>query len=126
VREDDINRLIDACKNHSVGGILALPAKDTIKQAEATGETSIITNTVDRSSLWHAQTPQMFRIGVLHDALTEALAVGVTITDEASALEWAGHAPLLVEGHGDNIKITRPEDLPLADFYFSQLRARTN
>jgi len=122
VRETDISRLIACGAQHPVGGILAVPVKDTIKQSLA-GEGNVIATTIDRSRLWHAQTPQMFRLGVLHDALSRALAAKASITDEASALEWAGHTPLLVEGHGDNIKITRPEDLPLAEFYFLQERS---
>ncbi len=124
VRQEDITQLIECCKQHPVGGILAIPVKDTIKQAEATGDahatTTTITATIDRSTLWQAQTPQMFRLGELHDALTQALAAGMAVTDEASALEWAGKSPVLVEGHGDNIKITCPEDLPLAQFFLSQ------
>lgn len=117
LRAADISRLIEACSAHPVGGILAVPVKDTIKQADHTAH---IVTTVDRESLWHAQTPQMFRLGMLRDALAQALADGVPITDEASALEHVGQRPLLVEGHADNLKITRPEDLPLAEFYVSQ------
>jgi len=76
--------------------------------------------TVDRSNLWHAYTPQMFRYRLLHDALEQALADGYEVTDEASAIEHAGHRPLLVEGHSDNIKITHPADLPLAEFLLKQ------
>ncbi len=120
LRQDDISQLIECCKHHPVGGILAVPVKDTIKQSTDSDEINSISATVDRSLLWHAQTPQMFRLGLLHDALTQAMAAGITMTDEASALEWCGQMPILVEGHGDNIKTTRPEDLPLAEFYFSQ------
>ena len=126
LRQDDVSQLIECCKHHPVGGILAVPVKDTIKQSSDSGETNTISATVDRSLLWHAQTPQMFRLGVLRDALKQALAAGVVITDEASALEWNGQMPILVEGHGDNIKITRPEDLPLAEFYFSQSRSTSS
>jgi 2-C-methyl-D-erythritol 4-phosphate cytidylyltransferase len=66
---------------------------------------------VDRSTIWQAFTPQMFRLGALHRALADSLVAGVAITDEASAIEWAGQAPRLVEGRSDNIKVTRPEDL---------------
>lgn len=117
VRPDDISLLIEHCQSHPVGGILAVPVKDTIKQSNRNGH---IIGTVDRESLWHAQTPQMFRLGMLRDALMQALSDDVLITDEASALEHAGQPPLLVEGHADNLKITRPEDLALAEFYFSQ------
>lgn len=123
VRADDISELINACKHHPVGGVLAMPAKDTIKQAAVSGSTDsipTIASTVDRSSLWQAQTPQMFRLGALYEALRQALAAGATITDEASAMEWSGQSPVLVESHGYNLKITCPEDLALAEFYFSQ------
>ena len=121
VRQDDITQLIERCQSHAVGGILAVPVKDTIKQSfKQSDQNPLIRKTIDRDSLWHAQTPQMFRLGMLRDALQQALADGVSITDEASALEHAGQHPLLVEGHADNLKITRPEDLPLAEFYFSQ------
>ena len=116
LRASDIDALIQQCADHPVGGILAVPVKDTIKQASAVGD---INTTVDRESLWHAQTPQMFRLGTLRAALEQALAEGAVVTDEASALEHVGQHPLLVEGHADNLKITRPEDLPLAEFYFS-------
>jgi len=126
LRQDDVSQLIECCKHHPVGGILAVPVKDTIKQSSDSAETNTISATVDRSLLWHAQTPQMFRLGVLRDALKQALSAGVVITDEASALEWNGQMPILIEGHGDNIKITRPEDLPLAEFYFSQSRSTSS
>jgi 2-C-methyl-D-erythritol 4-phosphate cytidylyltransferase len=114
LRSTDVDRLITACSDHTVGGILAVPVRDTIKQA---GADNLIAATVDRSRLWHAQTPQMFRLEDLRKALEQALAAGALITDEASALEWVGGQPLLVEGHADNIKITRPEDLAVAEFY---------
>jgi 2-C-methyl-D-erythritol 4-phosphate cytidylyltransferase len=121
VRQDDISQLVARCQSHAVGGILAVPVKDTIKQSfNEADQNPRISQTIDRECLWHAQTPQMFRLGMLRDALEQALSAGVPITDEASALEHAGHHPLLVEGHADNLKITRPEDLPLAEFYFSQ------
>jgi len=114
VRAQDIDALIRQAGAHPCGGILAVAARDTIKRA---GPHNEIHATVDRSTLWHAQTPQMFRVGPLADTLQRALQAGVTLTDEASAMEWAGQAPLLVTGHNDNIKITSPEDLALAEFY---------
>lgn len=114
VRAADINNLIHLCREHPVGGILAIPVMDTIKRVDAAG---VIDATIDRSSLWRAQTPQMFRLGALHGALEQALDAGAVVTDEASAMEWDGQWPLLVEGCADNIKITRPEDLALAEFY---------
>ncbi len=117
VREDDLQRLIDTAGAHPVGGLLAVPVRDTMKRADPDG---VVTETVSREHLWHALTPQMFRYGALRGALRSALADGVLVTDEAAAMERLGHMPLLVAGHGDNIKITRPEDLSLAEFYIGQ------
>jgi 2-C-methyl-D-erythritol 4-phosphate cytidylyltransferase len=77
-------------------------------------------DTVEREGLWHALTPQMFRLGSLRPALENALEAEQFVTDEASAMEYAGFQPLLVEGSATNIKITRPEDLALAGFYLQQ------
>ena len=85
-----------------------MPVRDTLKQADADGR---VTATPDRSLFWQAYTPQMFRLGVLRQALADALACGALITDEASAMERVGLAPRLVEGRADNIKVTRPEDM---------------
>ena len=104
----DLDRLLAELVDDPVGGLLAVPARDTLKRAGADGR---VVETVDRSLIWQAYTPQMFRFAALHRALADALVAGVTITDEASALEWAGQAPKLVEGRADNLKITRPEDL---------------
>jgi 2-C-methyl-D-erythritol 4-phosphate cytidylyltransferase len=105
---DDLDKLLSSLANDPVGGLLAVPARDTLKRADAHGRVS---ETVDRSTIWQAYTPQMFRLGALHRALADSLVADVAITDEASAIEWAGHAPRLVEGRSDNIKVTRPEDL---------------
>ncbi|WP_438696093.1 2-C-methyl-D-erythritol 4-phosphate cytidylyltransferase [Vibrio marinisediminis] len=117
VREADINTLIDVSQTHEVGGILASPVRDTMKRANGNNN---IEHTVDREALWHALTPQMFRAALLTRTLSEALAEGAIITDEASALEWAGYHPALVQGSADNIKITQPEDLALAEFYLER------
>lgn len=79
-----------------------------------------IEHTVDRTALWHALTPQMFRVQSLRERLFAALQQQVTITDEASAFEWRGEKPALVTGRADNLKITQPEDLALAEFYLSR------
>jgi 2-C-methyl-D-erythritol 4-phosphate cytidylyltransferase len=111
----DIHHLIDSLVNDEVGGILALPCADTLKNVEGKN----ILGTLDRSHIWRALTPQMFRYGDLKMALE--IAVGnPTITDEASALELQGKQPKIVEGRPDNIKITRPEDLALAQFFMAQ------
>lgn len=122
VRLSDILRLIHEVKNHAVGGILACPALDTMKEsARSLNNTSYqVCRTVSRENLWHALTPQMFRFGILLDALETVASNGAVVTDEASAVESKGYAPLLVTGARDNIKITYSEDLPLARFFLEQ------
>lgn len=105
---DDLDRLLARLKDDPVGGLLAVPARDTLKRATADGR---VAATIDRSVIWQAYTPQMFRLGLLRQSLERALAAEVPVTDESSAMEWAGHAPRLIEGRADNLKITRPEDL---------------
>lgn len=117
---EDLDRLFAELAEDSVGGLLAVPVRDTLKQADDAGR---VAATVDRSRLWHALTPQMFRLGMLHEALRAALARGLLVTDEAAAMEAAGYAPRLVEGRADNLKITRPEDLALAEFYLTRRAA---
>ncbi len=104
----DLDKLLSELADDPVGGLLAVPARDTLKRADAQGRVSA---TIDRSTVWQAYTPQMFRLGLLHRALAECLVADVAVTDESSAVEWAGLAPRLVEGRSDNIKVTRPEDL---------------
>lgn len=104
----DLDLLLAELAADRVGGLLAVPARDTLKRAGPDGR---VRETVDRATIWQAYTPQMFRLGELQRALADALLAGVAITDEASAMEWAGHAPRLIEGRGDNLKVTRPEDL---------------
>ncbi|WP_423840509.1 2-C-methyl-D-erythritol 4-phosphate cytidylyltransferase [Vibrio mytili] len=115
----DIDRLIEVCSTHPIGGILAAPVRDTMKRANSTQG---IDYTVEREALWHALTPQMFRTEQLTRVLADALQQGIAITDEASALEWFGEAPALVHGQANNIKITQPEDLALAEFYLNRER----
>ncbi len=98
--------------NHPVGGILGVPVGDTLKRVGSRNE---ILETCDRRGLWQAQTPQMFRYQLLHQCLARALGQSEIVTDEASAMELAGYQPLMVEGRSDNIKVTRPEDLALAE-----------
>ena len=118
LRQQDLSLLINKMSDHSVGGILAVPVRDTMKRA-AVGS-NLIEATVERNNLWHALTPQMFRYKMLKDALQTALNNHQEITDEASAIELAGYHPELIEGHADNLKITRPEDLELAAFFLRQ------
>ncbi len=103
-----LGALIDAVGADDDGGLLAVPLTDTVKRASE-GQVSM---TLDRSSLWCAQTPQLFRVGSLRAALSAGSLADVT--DEASAMERAGHAPRLVPGVTSNLKVTTPEDLVLA------------
>ena len=107
-----IDVLIDACATDEVGGLLAHPLSDTLK-TEVGGRVSL---TLDRSDKWLAQTPQMFRIGMLMDALKQA---GDKVTDESSAMEALGFQPMLVPGSAQNFKVTYPEDFALAEAVLS-------
>lgn len=101
--------LIDACLTQQRGGLLALPVADTVKLATTT-EPALVVKTLPRETIWLAQTPQMFRVGELKEALGQALQAGVVLTDEASAMEWAGYQPMLVLGAVRNQKVTWAED----------------
>jgi 2-C-methyl-D-erythritol 4-phosphate cytidylyltransferase len=105
---NDLDLLLGELADDPVGGLLGVPSRDTLKRV---GEDGRVRETVDRSVIWQAYTPQMFRLGALHRALADALVAGAAITDEASAMEWAGQSPRMVEGRADNLKVTRPEDL---------------
>jgi 2-C-methyl-D-erythritol 4-phosphate cytidylyltransferase len=113
----DLDRLIDTLIDHPLGGLLGIPVRDTLKSVNTDGE---VEGTVTRNGLWHALTPQMFRLGILYQALENVVAKGALVTDDASAIELAGYRPLMVEGEAGNIKITRPEDLLLAADYLSR------
>ncbi|GHF85808.1 2-C-methyl-D-erythritol 4-phosphate cytidylyltransferase [Thalassotalea marina] len=112
----DITKLIDSCLAENTGGILATPVRDTMKRGVAHGQQVFIKQTEEREQLWHALTPQFYPLLQLKNAIEFALSNEVTITDEASAIEYSKHASLLIEGRGDNIKVTRPDDLSLAEF----------
>ena len=112
VTAKEIHFLIESLKNEPYGGILALSSHDTLKQVK--GDT--IQSTIDRSTIWRALTPQMFRYGVLKKSLEQTIG-NPAVTDEASAIELTGGVVKIVEGATENIKITRPEDLALAEFY---------
>jgi len=113
----DLDRLIATLVTDPVGGLLATPVSDTLKRADPSGR---VAETVDRNGLWRAFTPQMFRLGLLAEALESALAAGALVTDDASAMELAGHAPRLVDGSPANLKITSPADLALAEFFLGR------
>lgn len=114
VRQADIGILISTLLTSNDGGLLGVPVTDTMKQVDADNG---IRTTVARQGLWHAYTPQMFRIGKLRSALQRAIYKQLLVTDEASAMELAGYRPRMVLGQRDNIKITVPSDLELAAFY---------
>lgn len=117
VRLSDIEQLIAQGTLNDAGGLLALPVRDTMKRQTVGAQ--VVQQTVEREGLWHALTPQLFPYRVLQNALVRAMAEGIAITDESSAMEHAGFAPLLVEGSEDNIKITRPGDLRLAELFMA-------
>ena len=119
VRPSDIEKLMSQLLEHPVGGLLAVPVRDTLKRASL-GENQTVLETVSREGLWHALTPQMFRLDMLSKALEEILKRDILVTDEAQAMEIMGYHPVLVEGHVDNIKITHPQDLELAELYLQQ------
>lgn len=114
VRIEDIELLLATIAEHPVGGLLANRVRDTMKR----GSGDEVAETVSRDHLWHALTPQVFRYGLLRDALLAAQAAGLVVTDESQAIELRGEKPLLVEGARDNLKITYPEDLQLAEAFF--------
>lgn len=107
----DLDRLLSEVSSHPTGGLLAAPVAETLKRAD---DARLVRETVDRTSFWRAQTPQMFRFERLCAALDAALAARRFPTDEAQALEWVGDQPLLVQGSSRNLKITVEEDLVLA------------
>ena len=111
VEVSDIEKLIIALRTHNVGGLLGYTLDNTLKQV--TGEQEVQT-TIDRNNYWNALTPQMFRYGLLKEAMERVEAQGLTITDEAAAMEFMGYRPRMVEGSKLNIKITHESDLVLA------------
>jgi len=115
----DLDRLLADLATHPVGGLLATPAADTLKRADASRN---VEQTVDRAGLWRALTPQMFRYGRLCEALDRAHAGGRTPTDEAQAIEWLGDRPRLIEGAAANLKITSAADLAIAAALLEETR----
>ncbi len=115
---EDVDRLLQELGEDPVGGLLAAVSTDTIKWSDGTGR---VERTLERERVWRALTPQMFRLGLLRAANGEARAAGYPVTDEASAIEFLGEHPRLIEGSAMNIKITRAEDLELARLHLLQL-----
>ncbi len=121
VSDEDINALLALRESDCIGGILATPVRDTMKRSHP--DSLQISKTEERDNLWHALTPQMFRLGELNQALQHCLNKFISISDESSAMEAIGKSPLIVEASSNNIKITHPEDLQLANLLLTQSEA---
>ena len=113
----DIDRLIAGVRDHPVGGILAIPVGDTVKQV---GQDHEIQATINRERLWRALTPQMFRLDLLKESIASATGDNLFVTDEAQAMENRGYKPGIVQGGSHNIKVSQAEDLALAEFYLKE------
>lgn len=120
LRAEDLLRLIELLREHPIGGILASKATDTIKQVNTNQQ---ITATLDRNFIYQAQTPQMFKAQLLHQALSAA---GDSVTDEASAVEQLDYLPQIIDCGSHNFKITFPHDLKLAAIYLQEQIERAN
>lgn len=116
IMTETIESMLTALKGKDIGGILGTPSSDTLKQVA----NQLIQSTLDRQIVWRAQTPQIFRYGLLYRCLHQAIANNHPVTDEASAIEIAGYQPQILRGRADNIKITYPEDLTFAEFILRQ------
>lgn len=117
LRHADLNRLSQAAFRCADGALLATPVADTLKRDDAQGR---VRETVSRTGLWRALTPQMFPLGKLSNALSAGMAQDEDVTDDSAAMERLGAHPALVEGHADNIKITHPTDLALAELFLKR------
>lgn len=115
----DIDQLVTQLTGSSSGGLLGVPIADTVKRCDQNQQ---VIETVDRSELWRALTPQMFPLKLLKDALAHAIENNALVTDEASAMELQGLKPIMIAGQPDNIKITLPGDLQLAELFFANTK----
>lgn len=116
IRQQDLQALFE--KRNQQGVILGMQVRDTMKRCDERG---CIITTVERDNLWHALTPQMAPIGLLKNCIETCIKDKHNITDEASALEYCGHQPMMVAGHPSNIKVTRPDDLIMAQVFLQEL-----
>lgn len=116
IKLQDIANLMHALEDHPVGGLLGVRVSDTLKRTDDEGRVLV---TIDRTNVWRAQTPQVFRYGLLRQALQTAVENDMLVTDEAGAIEFIGEQPLMVAGSSDNIKVTYPEDFQRAEQFFS-------
>lgn len=120
VSADEVTRVVAAARRHAGGAILACPLADTLKRQSDDGQS--ILSTVPRERLWRAQTPQVFESRLLLAALERVIGEGLAVTDDAAAMELLGYRPAIVEGRPENIKITQPGDLRLAELIWSDQR----
>lgn len=134
ITHQDIDKLIQSCLINQCGGLLASPVRDTMKRGltmpsksssskltpEDNNRLNKVDKTIERNQLWHALTPQLYKTAELTFAIEQALSQSLNITDESSAMELAGFESLLVQGSSENIKITHPDDLALAEFYLNR------
>lgn len=126
VQLSDIDRLISQCIENDSGGLLATPVRDTMKRGKKDNNNiSTVDSTVEREQLWHALTPQLYKTEQLVNVIESALAKKITVTDESSAIEQAGLTSLLVSASHENIKITHPDDLVLAEFILNKQKSQT-
>lgn len=127
LQADDIQRLIATVTASGMGGILAEAIVDTVKEAaQDAAQDAMVLRTLDRATLWRAQTPQMFRLEELWRAMTQARQRGEAVTDEAGAMELAGHPVQLIAASAGNFKVTVPADLPLAAWYLQARAGRAS
>jgi len=117
IKKEDVVKLIDEVADDQVGGILSSRVFDTVKQKNNNG----LTLTIDRQKLHLAQTPQMFRYGILKEAVEKAVERNLHITDESEAVERLGYSIRIVDGSSSNIKITTQKDIDLANYFLKQL-----
>lgn len=117
VNVEKVNAMLKQLQDSDVGGVLGVPVSDTLKQVSDGNKIEL---TLDRDKVWHAQTPQLFRYGLLKEALNSARDCQRLITDEASAMELMGHRVEMFMGDHDNIKVTHPNDLVLAEAFLKQ------
>ncbi len=120
ITHEDINALIDKCLTHKTGGLLAFPVRDTMKRSLKLDGINHVKDTVIREDLWHALTPQLYKTSELISAIELAQKNKIEITDESSAIEYANLPSIVVLGSSENIKITHPDDLALAEFFLQK------
>jgi len=125
VNHDDISSLVAHCLEKETGGLLATPVRDTMKRSVSSDlDENQISNTVEREKLWHALTPQMYKVSELKEAIISGINNGAELTDESSAIERANLPSLLISASSQNIKITHPDDLALAAFFLTNQKKK--